>query len=236
MIGTWRTLPGGGSALVARPEGDSSDRRNPGGVLVIGELDGMTDLVHEAMSTLTEAGHAVAAVDLFTGTERGLQLPYDDAGRARGFALLRDLQAESLVGQIRQTRDLLEPGPVGIVGFSVGGFMALVATTHLTFEVVVAVYPGWTVHGGGPIATPAPLQRAADLGATRVLVLAGSDDALVGPDLDDIDALLGAAGVQHELLVLPGVGHGFACAGRRATYSDAATSATWRAILDALAA
>ena len=37
-------------------------------------------------------------------------------------------------------------------------------------------------------------------------------------------------------LVLPGVGHGFACAGRRATYSDAATSATWRAILDALAA
>ena len=51
-----------------------------------------------------------------------------------------------------------------------------------------------------------------------------------------IDALLGAAGVQHELLVLPGVGHGFACAGRRATYSDAATSATWRAILDALAA
>ena len=142
MIGTWRTLPGGGSALVARPEGDSSDRRNPGGVLVIGELYGMTDLVHEAMSTLTEAGHAVAAVDLFTGTERGLQLPYDDAGRARGFALLRDLQAESLVGQIRQTRDLLEPGPVGIVGFSVGGFMALVAATPLTFEVVVAVYPG----------------------------------------------------------------------------------------------
>ena len=86
------------------------------------------------MSTLTEAGHAVAAVDLFTGTERGLQLPYDDAGRARGFALLRDLQAESLVEQIRQTRDLLEPGPVGIVGFSVGGFMALVAATHLTFE------------------------------------------------------------------------------------------------------
>lgn len=87
------------------------------------------------------------------------------------------LQAESLVEQIRQTRDLLEPGPVGIVGFSVGGFMALVAATHLTFEVVVAVYPGWTVHGGGPIATPAPLQRAADLGATRVLVLVGSDDA-----------------------------------------------------------
>lgn len=52
------------------------------------------------------------------------------------------LQAESLVEQIRQTRDLLEPGPVGIVGFSVGGFMALVAATHLTFEVVVAVYPG----------------------------------------------------------------------------------------------
>ena len=51
-----------------------------------------------------------------------------------------------------------------------------------------------------------------------------------------VPTLLGAAGVQHELLVLPGVGHGFACAGRRATYSDAATSATWRAILDALAA
>lgn len=145
--------------------------------MVIGELYGMTDLVHEAMSTLTEAGHAVAAVDLFTGTERGLQLPYDDAGRARGFALLRDL-----AGGIPRGADPPDPrptrtSPVGIVGFSVGGFMALVAATHLTFEVVVAVYPGWTVHGGGPIATPAPLQRAADLGATRVLVLVGSDDA-----------------------------------------------------------
>lgn len=236
MIGTWRTLPGGGSALVARPEGDSSDRRNPGGVLVIGELYGMTDLVHEAMSTLTEAGHAVAAVDLFTGTERGLQLPYDDAGRARGFALLRDL-----AGGIPRGADPPDPRPTRTRPgrhrrFQRRGIYGPGRRHAPDLRGGRGRLPGWTVHGGGPIATPAPLQRAADLGATRVLVLAGSDDALVGPDLDDIDALLGAAGVQHELLVLPGVGHGFACAGRRATYSDAATSATWRAILDALAA
>ena len=61
------------------------------------------------------------------------------------------LQAESLVEQIRQTRDLLEPGPVGIVGFSVGGFMALVAATQLgQFVVGLGVVELWVAVLGWP--------------------------------------------------------------------------------------
>ncbi len=205
-------MPGTGPALVARPAGGSRGR-----VVVLGELYGLTDLVHDALGRLAAAGYTAAAPDLFWRSEPGLALPYDEAGRERGFTLLRALNPGAVVDQVRRTLDALGDtgsGPSGLVGFSIGGYLALLAAADGPVDVVVAAYPGWTVRGGAPISGPAPLERAADLGAARVVVVAVPADRLVAADLPEIEARLTAAGVDHQVVTLDDVPHGYACAGR----------------------
>ncbi len=232
MPSSWMEVPGAGHALVTRPAG-----RSRGRVVVLGELYGLTDLVHDALDRLAVAGYTAAAPDLFWRSRSGLSLPYDEAGRDRGFALLRALDPDAVVDQVHRTLDALGdtgPGLAGLVGFSIGGYLALLAAADGPVDVVVAAYPGWTVHGGAPIPGPAPLERAADLGAARVVVVAGSADHLVAADLPEIEARLAAAGVEHQVVTLDDVPHGYACAGRPDTYRPEATEQTWRLVFAAL--
>jgi len=111
---------------------------------VLGELYGLTDLVHDALGRLAAAGYTDAAPDLFWRSEPGLALPYDEAGRERGFALLRALNPGAVVDQVRRALDALgdtASGPSGLVGFSIGGYLALLAAADGPVDDVVAGLP-----------------------------------------------------------------------------------------------
>lgn len=228
----WRSLPTGGEAKLAMPVGG---RR--GGVVVLGELYGLTDVVSDALRRLTSAGFAAAAVDLYWRAEPRLALPYSDGGRRRGFALLRGLASDEVVADIAATKRLLAevaPGTSALVGFSAGGYLGLVAATRLAFDVVAAVYPGWTLNGGAPVAGPPPLADAESLRDCLVLFAAGTADNLVAADIEGVDLRLTEAQVPHRMLVLDGVPHGFAAPGRPAQFDSDAVERTWRFVLDGL--
>lgn len=228
----WRSLPTGGEALLAMPGGECR-----GGVVVLGELYGLTDVVSDALARLTQDGYAAAAVDLYWRAEPRLALPYSDGGRRRGFALLRGLDSDEVVADIAAAQRLLAevaPGTSALVGFSAGGYLGLVAATRLTFDVVAAVYPGWTLNGGAPVAGPPPLADAERLRDALVLFAAGTADNLVAADIEGVELRLTEAQVPHRMLVLDGVPHGFAAPGRPAQFDSDAVERTWQFVLDGL--
>ena len=139
---------------------------------------------------------------------------YTDAIRndlARGLECLKSLP---FVAQDR----------IGVVGFSLGGYFAVVLAARPDVKGVVAYY---APYAGRPV-TNAPVQYTfADLASqvrAPVLMLHGDADTELAPIANARTALsvLNGYGKQAQLVVYPGAGHAF---DRRPGPSDAAAAA-----------
>ena len=242
-IGTqWVCLAEGVDVHVAVPEGSHA----LGGVIVAGEIFGITAHVHDICERLARAGYLVAAPDFYWRQQRGTCLSYDAKGRKAGVRMLRLLRRKEVVADVAVVRAYLTTRlgafqAMAIVGVSAGGHIALLAATRLRFALAVSIYGGWMVDGGIPLAEPTPpVADCAALAANGCFFLgiaAGGRDRLITTEQWlRLDALLGVAGVEHELIRYAGARHGFLCAERSATFDAEASADMWRRLLGALAA
>ena len=242
-IGTqWVRLAEGIDVYVAAPEG----REALGGVIVAGEIFGITAHVRDICERLARAGYLVAAPDFYWRQQRGTCLSYDAKGRKTGMRMLRLLRREEVIADVAVVRAHLSAQlgasrAMAIVGVSAGGHIALLAATRLRFALAVSIYGGWMVDGGIPLAEPTPpVADCAALAANGCFFLgiaAGGRDRLITTEQWlRLDALLGVAGVEHELIRYAGARHGFLCAERSATFDAEASADMWRRLLGALAA
>lgn len=129
----------------------------------------------------------------------------------------------------------VDPSRVAVVGFSLGGYYALVLGTRLDVKAVVSYYPA--VCGAPVNGCPAryPLGDVLTQVRTPVLLLQGDADALVKPDhVRATQDFLVAAGKPSELVVYPKLGHSFNFPGP--TFDAAATADARSRTLRALAA
>lgn len=235
----WVSLTSGAEAAVAAPAGPVR-----GAVVVAGELFGVTDYVGAVLERLAGAGYLAAAPDFYWRAERRVALDYGPEGRERGFALMSTLTADEVVADVAAARALVHgqageraPG-LGLLGFSAGGHIAVLAATRMRFDLLGWVYGPWTLDGGGPIQEPhPPLEDAEALAGygTEVLGAVGDQDHVISQDeWTRIGRRLTEAGVVHELVIYPGRPHGFGCPDRPQTYDAEATEDLWRRILAAL--
>ncbi|QKW23370.1 dienelactone hydrolase family protein [Kitasatospora sp. NA04385] len=238
----WVRPQEGGPELFLAAPADAA----PAATVVVGqELFGVTAWVRGVCERLAAAGYAAVAPDFYGRKAARVELPYDDAGRAEGFALLGTLTAEQVAADTAAALALgasLSGGPGrAFAGFSVGGHLGLLAGTRLPLDLVAACYPTWTLEDT-PLADDHPPlgeQGAAALAAhgTTVLGLVGAEDHVVPPEQwDRITERLTAAGVGHELVTYAGVPHGFLCEDRPATHRPEETADAFARILAALAA
>jgi carboxymethylenebutenolidase len=203
-------------------------------IVVLPELFGLTPHVLAVCDRLAEAGAEVVCPDLFHRTPGAMVLPETEAGREAGFDALRSLTADQLVDDVRAAASLLTR-PVsecGLLGLSVGGYAGFVAAAELPFARIALAYPGWLTSTSPPISSR---RRAIDdLGKVSgsLVIVVGSEDRLIQPDQQTLlrDAL---TTYQHEVLLLPGVGHGF-LSSTRDSYDAEATATAWRRILEHL--
>ena len=238
----WVRLAEGVDVYVAATD----DGNALGGVIVAGEIFGITMHVRNICERLARAGYLVAAPDLYWRQQRGTCLSYDARGRKAGVRMLRLLQRGEVVSDVAAVRAHLTtllgaPKAMAIVGVSAGGHIAFLAATRLRFALAVSIYGGWMVDGGIPLAEPAPpVADCAALAANGCFFLgiaAGSRDRLITAEQwRRLDVLLDAAGVEHELVRYAGARHGFLCAERSATFDAQASADVWRRLLGALAA
>jgi len=220
-------LPGGMGAFVARPEGDTP----AGGVVVCHELFGVTMHVREVCERLAARGYVALAPDLYHRLATATELADDDAGRERGFELLRGLEREQAIADVRAAVEHLRSGGtphVALLGLSLGGHVAYLAATAIDVDAVICAYPGWLAGTEIGLSRPEATVTLTSGIRGRVLILTGSDDhAVPDADREAIAAALQTAGVDHEIVVYPGTPHGFLC-DRRDTYDTDAADDAWR--------
>jgi carboxymethylenebutenolidase len=188
-LGAYRTTPAG------TPKG---------AVVVIQEIFGVNHHIRTVCDRFAEQGYVAVAPAIFDRIERNFQSGYSEAevANARKFvaapdwpAMLRDTQAA-----IDSVKDV---GPVGIIGFCLGGSVAYAAATKLTgLSAAIGYY-------GGAI-----VKFADDKPTVPTQLHFGEQDH--GIPLSDIDTIR-AKRPEVEVFVYDGAQHGFGC-DERASY------------------
>lgn len=132
----WQTLYapcGAVQAWLATPNGPAR-----GAVVVAHEIFGLLPHYQTVCARLADAGFIAMAPAYFDLIEPGLVLPTDQAGADRGRQVVNQLGLDCGVDTTEEaTRVLAKTGhTVGVVGFSWGGTVALLANTRLGLPAV----------------------------------------------------------------------------------------------------
>jgi carboxymethylenebutenolidase len=199
-------------------------KRGPG-VLVVHEGDGLQDFTRDVCDRLAREGFLALAPDLYRGRtgsdpqETGRLVQELDLDRAAG-----DLDAG--VSELLNS-DAVVGGTVGVVGFCMGGALALWFGSRNSRVGAVADFYGFHP------------RVDSDLGSLGCPVLGvfGDADAFVPAEaVETLRARLDEAGVRASLRVEAGVGHGFMNEARADVYDTIAADAGWDALLAVLRA
>ena len=207
----------------------SPDTREPA-VVILPDVRGLYRFYVELAERFAQAGHAAIAIDYFGRTaglgERGEDFDY--------MAHVQETRVEGIQADAAAAIDALREragaSSFVTVGFCFGGTHSFLAATNpeLPLDGVVGFYGGLAERPN----RPSPIAGAS---ATRCPVLGlfgGADQHIPQDQIDEFDAALDGAGVEHELVTYPGAPHSFfdrAFAEHAAACEDA-----WRRVLSFL--
>lgn len=185
------------TALHAQPEGVRK-----GGVIVIQEIFGLDQYVHEDVARWAARGYEVVAPSMFDRGEKGFTALHDEAGFARGRELAVANGPDNAMGDIQACIDFLKArGPVFVVGYCYGGTMAWLAASRLDGLSAASSYYGGQVAGMARFALKAP-----------VIVHLGAKDPHI--PAEEVKAAIWAAHPEVPIHVYEASGHGFNNDGR----------------------
>lgn len=221
----------------------SDDAARHPGVLLYMDAFGVRPQIEQMCSRLAEEGYAVLAPNVFY---RGGRAPVvelgdlkDPAGGRGLFGRLRPhmrtLTAELVARDARAYLDHLAgshrvaDGPVGVVGYCMGGALALRTAAHAPDRVAAVA----SFHAGR-LATDAPDSPHRGFGsiAAEVYVAHADRDASMPPEMqEEVVRALDDAGMPHTVECYDGATHGFTMADT-AAHDAAAEQRHWEALLD----
>lgn len=216
-MGETMTIPRAGSsfnAYVARPAAAKAPA-----VLVIQEIFGVNQVMRDITDSFAEAGYLAICPDLFWRIEPGIDITdQSEADWKRAFELYNafdiDKGVKDLGATIAHARaDRGCSGPVGSVGFCLGGLLAFLTATRTDIDAAVSYY-------GVGIDQRI---READALVTPILLHIAEEDEFVtkAAQATIIEALRNRS--LAEIFTYPGRNHAFARAG--GAHYDAADAA-----------
>lgn len=114
-----------------------------GGIVVIQEIFGVNHHIRAVCDRLAAAGYTALAPALFDRQQRGFESGYSAAEIAKARAFLTDIDWNALLRDAAAAVTVLrQQGPVGIVGFCMGGTVAFLAATRLDGLAAAVCYYG----------------------------------------------------------------------------------------------
>jgi carboxymethylenebutenolidase len=234
--GEWVEWPVDGvsmSGYIARPSGEA---RGPvPAVIVCMELFGVTAHVRDVTERVARLGYVALAPEFYHRAAPHTDLPHDAAGRERGMALIDAMERAEVVRDFDATLAYLRArpdvsGPVGVLGFSLGGHLACLAAASCDVAVTASFYPGWlttTEKGiGRPTPTVESLPHVRDRGGRLALFFGGKDHLITPDQVQLVRRTIEEAGVRGEVIVYEGATHGFFC-DQRPTFDAPSRDAAW---------
>ncbi len=197
-----------------------AEAADPGapGVVVIQEFWGLNYNIRSIADRFAQAGYNALAPDLY----HGAVATEPDEARKHAMALQTSDAARDMRGAIRYLRERTG-GPVGIVGFCMGGALSLYAACDNPDNVAACV----TFYGYRR-------DMPYDFDALRapVLGLFGEEDRGINPEVvRELDQRLTERGKPHEFTIYPGAGHAFFNDDRPEAYRPEAARDAWEKVL-----
>jgi carboxymethylenebutenolidase len=201
-----------------------------GGIVVVQEAFGVNDHIEDVARRFAAEGWLAVAPHLFhrTGDPK---LGYTDMTPVMeqmqsltGDGVLIDLDAAFA----RLAAAGIDAGRQGVVGFCMGGTVALVADAERQVGAAVTFYGGGVKEGRfgfAPLVDEARKLRAPWLGLFGDL-----DQGIPVADVEELRAAAASSGQPTEIVRYPEAGHGFHCDQRDSFHAPSATDA-WRRTL-----
>jgi carboxymethylenebutenolidase len=198
-----------------------------GAIVVIQEAFGVTSHIEDVARRLATAGWLALAPALFH-REGSPVLSYHDLEKV--WPVMGSLTAETITDDLEASFDHLESegfpsARTGVVGFCMGGSVALVAGTLRPLGAAVTYYGGGVSEGRfgfPPLADLAPQLTSPWLGQFGDL-----DKGIPVDDVETLRATAARAGVATEVVRYPDADHGFNCDDRPAVFNPRAAAAAW---------
>jgi carboxymethylenebutenolidase len=201
-----------GQGYLAVPD----DRGPHRAVIVIQEWWGLDQHIQDVVRRFAAEGYVALAPDLYHGQ---VAAEPDDARR-----LAMDLQVPEAANEMAGAaaylagRDDVAPRKVGVIGFCMGGSLALLLSASSPHVGAVASF-----YGGRPL--PADDLRRI---SAPVLAVFGEQDEGIPPERHAaLDSALNETGLPHAIYVYPGAPHAFFNDSRSHSYRPAAANDAW---------
>lgn len=193
------------------------------GVIVGTEIFGINDHFTDIAGRLAASGYVAVVPDFYHRTAPGASIPYTAEGRKEGLRLTGLLTRDEVCLDVEAAMHFLDSGPakgrkIGFLGFSSGAHIGYVAASRLPLAAAALFYGGWLTDGTIRLGRPEPTVTLSEEIARQrgaVLFIVGGEDHLVtAREVDAVRTSLERGAVPHEVMVYPGVGHGFFCDAR----------------------
>jgi len=200
------------------------------GVIVVMEAFGVNPNIRGVARRFAEEGYAAVAPDLFHRSGRLRFAPYDKLQEMREDLRSGGFGDASIDADVQAAVDLLRADPdvgrIGVVGFCLGGRVAMQSAIRASGLSAAAVYYGGFMFPGGDVPDAFSAMREAERLAIPVIGFFGEDDQ--NPTAEQARALderLAALGKEHRFHYYEGAGHGFFCDDRDGYRPQAADDA-----------
>lgn len=189
------------------------------GIIVLQEWWGLVDQIKRTCDRFAEVGFTALAPDLYHGTTVPLDEP-DEAGKEM-MALEMDTAARDLSGAVDELIRRTGRPQVGVIGFCMGGGLALVLAT-LRPDAVAAVVPAY-----GLIPWPDAQPDYSKMTAAVLGHAAAEDDYFTPESARTLEAQLRELGKEVEFHIYDHAGHAFFNEDRPEAYQPEAAGLLW---------
>ena len=205
------------------------EERPKGGVIVLQEAFGVNDHIEDVCRRFAAEGWLAVAPHLFhrAGDPK---LAYDIS---QAMPYMEQLKADEILADVDTALRYLDvegfaPAMVGVVGFCMGGTVALVTAARRPIGAAVSFYGGGVAEGR--FGFPPLIEEAAGLQAPWLGLYGDLDQHIPVDDVEKLRQAAQSAPVETELIRYPDAEHGFHCDARGSYHPESAQDA-WRRTL-----
>ena len=213
--------------LVLPPSG-----RGPG-IVLLQEIFGVNDFLLGKARVLSELGYVVCCPDVFWRIEPGVALPHDEIGLQRGMTIagrwMEEVPDGVKIGDLLSVLEALrrEPsvaGPVGVIGYCLGGTLAYLLASQGDPDACVSYY-------GSGIANQLALGDS--ITCPILFHFGGRDSYIPNEQVDQIREVF-ASKPNVQFRIEPEAGHAFENLLAPAFANPPAAERSWAATLEFL--